>query len=103
MEVPVTSYPTGITTNRIDASDDDGTTKDSSCLPSSSPELIDSLLARDRFKRSIVASKWYSESLFSSKPSCDDLVAYALSITFKLDDYKSKIFDDTMNFFYSSN
>lgn len=97
VEVPITLHPIDITTDRTYANGDDGTTEDFSYPPSIFPQLIDYHLARDRSKSSIVARERYFDFLFASKLACDDLIAYALSIVFELDNSKPKTFDDAMS------
>lgn len=103
VDVLTTIHPNEITTDVTYTSDHNGIVEDSSCPHGSSPKLIDYLLVRNKPKRSIVVPKRYSNSLFVSKPTCDDLIAYSLSVTSKLDDYKPKTFVDAMNSICYSN
>lgn len=54
-------------------------------------------------KRSIVPSKRHSNFLIVSEPECTNLITYALSIAYDINDNESKFFNDAMNSFNSSN
>lgn len=102
MEVPVTIHP-HVITDKIDTSDDDGTTQDSIGSHGSYPELIDYILGRDRSRRSIVTPQRYYNSLFASKYVCDDLNSYALFVVSELYYFEPKTFNYVINSSDASN